>query len=655
RLQVGKASCFVDDGIKPVFRVCTALGREIHTTLTHPFLTLGGWRPLAQLRVGERIAVPRRLPYFGPLELSEQHLEALAREIAISTGVSHSQLRSYSYPRDGCTAQAVELPGPDISPALPERIFRLSRQSLALFLNKLLGFFPVLTGKDIGLLIGCGGEQIFREVQHLLLRFGVNAGVSRQEGLCQLTVGGQDALVFIEQVGIEGYKSELARLAQFLTKIEPDMGNSADLYWDRIANIQYLGKQQVYDLTVPDTHNFIAEDMLVHNTTFAMNIAEHVAIKKKLPVAVFSMEMPGDHLAMRMMSSLGRIDQHRIRTGKLQEDDWPRLTSAVSLLAEARLYIDDSSGLSPTEIRARARRLMRENDGELGLILIDYLQLMQIPGNNENRATEISEISRSLKSLARELNVPVIALSQLNRSLEQRPNKRPVMSDLRECVTGDTLVVLTDGRRIPIRDLVGQQPEVWSLGADDRLQAAVSDGVWSVGVKPVLRVTLSSGRMIRATAEHRLYGANGWVKIKNLKQSDLLALARTFCKTKNTFEKLGQAEAITTNSDLFWDEVVAIEPDGEEEVFDLTVPGPASWLADGIVSHNSGAIEQDADVISFIYRDEVYNPESSEKGMAEIIIGKQRNGPIGTVKLTFLGKYTRFENFAADSYADGEF
>ncbi|MDX1655470.1 MAG: DnaB-like helicase N-terminal domain-containing protein, partial [Candidatus Competibacteraceae bacterium] len=201
RLQVGKASCFVDDGIKPVFRVCTALGREIHTTLTHPFLTLGGWRPLAQLRVGERIAVPRRLPYFGPLELSEQHIEALAREIAISTGISHSQLRSCSYPRDGCTARAVELPEPDISPALPERIFRLSRQSLALFLNKLLGFFPVATGKDIGLLISCGGEQISRELQHLLLRFGVNSGVSRQEGFCQLTVGGQDALVFIEQVG----------------------------------------------------------------------------------------------------------------------------------------------------------------------------------------------------------------------------------------------------------------------------------------------------------------------------------------------------------------------------------------------------------------------------------------------------------------------
>ncbi|HMZ10326.1 replicative DNA helicase [Plasticicumulans sp.] len=235
-------------------------------------------------------------------------------------------------------------------------------------------------------------------------------------------------------------------------------------------------------------------------TTFAMNIVEHAAIKENRPVAVFSMEMPADHLALRMMSSLGRIDQHRIRTGKLEDEDWPRLTSAVSLLAEAKLFIDDTAALSPTEVRARCRRLAREH-GQLGLVMLDYLQLMQVPGNSENRATEISEISRSLKALAKELHVPVIALSQLNRSLEQRPNKRPVMSDLRE----------------------------------------------------------------------------------------------------------------------------------------------------------SGAIEQDADLICFIYRDEVYHPDSADKGTAEIIIGKQRNGPIGSVRLTFLGKYTRFENFMPDVYAADEY
>lgn len=233
-------------------------------------------------------------------------------------------------------------------------------------------------------------------------------------------------------------------------------------------------------------------------TTFSMNIAEYAAAHKKLPTAVFSMEMPAEQLVLRLLSSMGRVDQHRVRTGKLTDEDWPRIATAVKIFADVPMFIDDSPALSPTEVRARARRLMREH-GQLGLIVLDYLQLMQVSGSSENRTAEISEISRSLKSLAKELNVPVIALSQLNRSLEQRPNKRPVMSDLRE----------------------------------------------------------------------------------------------------------------------------------------------------------SGAIEQDADIIMFVYRDEVYNPESPDKGTAEIIIAKQRNGPIGTVRLTFLGKYTRFENFTPDVYTPG--
>lgn len=230
-------------------------------------------------------------------------------------------------------------------------------------------------------------------------------------------------------------------------------------------------------------------------TALALNIAQHAAIKESLSVAIFSMEMPSEQLAMRMLSSLGRIDQHKIRTGKLADDDWPRLTHAVGILSEVNMFIDDTPALSPGEIRARCRRLAREHG--LGLIVVDYLQLMQVRGSNENRATEISEISRSLKALAKELSVPVLALSQLNRSLEQRQDKRPVMSDLRE----------------------------------------------------------------------------------------------------------------------------------------------------------SGAIEQDADVIMFIYRDEVYDEDSADKGIAEIIIAKQRNGPIGVRKLRFFGEYTLFENLAHENYA----
>ncbi len=229
-------------------------------------------------------------------------------------------------------------------------------------------------------------------------------------------------------------------------------------------------------------------------TAFSINIAEHVAIAAQLPVAVFSMEMPGEQLVMRMLSSLSRVNQQNVRTGKLTDDDWPKISSSVAILENTRLFIDDTPALTPGELRTRCRRIAREQKG-LGLIVVDYLQLMQTGSNAENRATEISEISRSLKALAKELNVPVIALSQLNRSLEQRTDRRPVMSDLRE----------------------------------------------------------------------------------------------------------------------------------------------------------SGAIEQDADVILFIYRDEVYHDDSPDKGTAEIIIGKQRNGPIGKVRLAFLGSYTKFEDLVRDN------
>lgn len=228
-------------------------------------------------------------------------------------------------------------------------------------------------------------------------------------------------------------------------------------------------------------------------TAFSLNIGENVAIDAGLPVAVFSMEMGGAQLAMRMLGSVGKLDQHRLRTGKLIDEDWPRLTHAIQKMNDCQLYIDETPALSSIEMRARSRRLARQC-GRLGLIIVDYLQLMAGNGAGENRASEISEISRNLKGLAKELNCPVIALSQLNRSLEQRPNKRPVMSDLRE----------------------------------------------------------------------------------------------------------------------------------------------------------SGAIEQDADVILFIYRDQVYNPDSPDKGTAEIIIGKQRNGPIGAIRLTFLGEYTKFDNYVGN-------
>ncbi len=234
-------------------------------------------------------------------------------------------------------------------------------------------------------------------------------------------------------------------------------------------------------------------------TSFAMNLVENAAFKSSKPIVVFSMEMPSEQLVIRMLSSLGKIEQSKLRNGKLHHEDWPKLSNAMARLKETSIFIDDTPALTPIDVRSRARRLAREH-GDLALIMVDYLQLMRVAGSSEGRTAEISEISRNLKAIAKEFRCPLVALSQLNRALEQRPNKRPVNSDLRE----------------------------------------------------------------------------------------------------------------------------------------------------------SGAIEQDADLVMFIYRDEVYHEDSIDKGVAEIIIGKQRNGPIGTCRLAFQAEFTRFENLARGSYREFE-
>lgn len=1057
KIETAEPCHYLDDGEKPVFEVRTALGRRVETTLTHPFRTLNGWKPLAELDQGELIAVPRRLPFFGDRSMRDCEIKLLAyligdggltgttpkftstsravqadfatavaefgglalrpirspnrapsfavttdhagtpsgrevfaarlneaigisgrsaRVIAADAGVAPSSL---SYWRQGVSMpdavrlarlcevlrvdpQALSGENPDSArrnrpnpltlwlremrvygkgagqKQVPAAVFRLKPDLLALFLNRLFatdGWASVYASGQSQIGYASVSETLAQQVQHLLLRFGILARL-RQRWIryrdarrpsWQLEITHAESILeFVEKIGIFGKELQLEKVrlavesSESLESDELLALTQSDVYWDRIDSITALGRKQVYDLTIPETHNFVANDICVHNTTFAMNIAEYVAIQVREPVAVFSMEMPGEQLAMRMMSSLGRIDQHRIRTGKLEDDDWPRLTSAITMLNEARLFIDDSSDISPSELRTRARRLAREH-GQLGLVIVDYIQLMRVAGFNENRTQEVAEISRSLKALAKELSVPVVALSQLNRSLEQRADKRPVMSDLRECVTGDTLVQLTDGRRIPIRELVDRQPEVWAMSEDHRLVAAQSDKVWSVGERPVFRISLASGHTLRVTARHRLYSGRGWVHAEDLNRGDRLALARRIPEPNHSIEwsdhavillghlvgdgsyLSGQPMRYTTASEensaavadaarafdstvnrhpgrgnwhqlvisgngnrwhpqgvgkwlkeigihgqrshekrlptevfrlgnrqvalllrhlwatdgcialrnpekpsrgaprvyfstcspglatdvaalllrfgivarlrkvvssnarpvytvdvsgteqqrlflkhigafgprfapaerlaayllsinsnpnidtmprelfehvrsemalqgishrrmaamrgtayggsshfsfapsrkvlleyanlldddylrsycsehLFWDQVVTIAPDGVEEVFDLTVPGPASWIANGVISHNSGAIEQDADLICFIYRDEVYHPDSPHKGIAEVIIGKQRNGPIGAVKLTFLGQFTSFQNFAPESYGD---
>jgi len=381
------------------------------------------------------------------------------------------------------------------------------------------------------------------------------------------------------------------------------------------------------------------------------NIAENVALHKSNPkaVALFSLEMSEGELAQRFIASQASIKGDDLRKGKLKKErDWKRVLETAARYDAAKLYIDDSSDIGLLEIRAKARRLHQQHP--LGLIIVDYLQLMRADGRIENRVQQVSAMSRGLKILARELLCPVIALSQLSRGVESRTDKRPMLSDLRECVTGDTLVTLADGRRVPIAELVGTAPEVVALDGRDQQAVARAQTVWSVGVRPVFDLRLASGRSIRASADHRIRTGLGWQKLGAMTTQDVVAVSprhhRAEQVTPASYGTAGSTAVLEAAADLdtiLWDRVVSIEPAGEEEVYDLTVPGPHCWLADGIVSHNSGGIEQDADLVMFIYRDEYYYPETTEApGEGELIIAKHRNGGLGTVHLNFQGEYPRF-------------
>ena len=438
---------------------------------------------------------------------------------------------------------------------------------------------------------------------------------------------------------------------------------TSDLWWDEIVSIEPAGDVETFDLTVPVHHNFVADDIVVHNSALVTNIAENASIEHNRAVALFSLEMSETELAQRFVASQGRIFGDKLRKGRVPESEWPKILEASQKLARAPLYVDDSSDIGILDIRAKARRLHAQAPGGLGLIIVDYLQLMRPEAGTDNRVEQVGQMSRGLKILARELRVPVIALSQLSRAVEQRHDKKPILSDLRECVTGETPVVLADGRRVPIRELVGTEPEVVAVDDRDRLVTARSDKVWPVGRKPVFAVRLASGRVLRATAEHRIRCGAGWREIREIGRGDEVAVAEPSALAAITGDGMGRRNAMEggtavlaptptrTESEVVWDRVVAVQPDGEEEVYDLTVPGPACWLADGIVSHNSGQIEQDADLVMFIYRDEYYlKDESEEQGLAEVLIAKHRNGGLGDVTLTFRKEYPKFLNYAGDRY-----
>ncbi|HEX8891530.1 MAG TPA: replicative DNA helicase [Pyrinomonadaceae bacterium] len=609
KLSLTSPSDFIDDGIKPVFRITTRLGRAIKCTLSHPFLTINGWQPLHQIKVGDCIAAPRILNLFGNGEMRECEVKLLAYLIGDGCLTNASPVFTVGKPQlQEDFSQAVkEFGGVEVIPAdslertfslrirkstgrsnnpnpvtlwlkrlgiygcdshskfIPPEIFRLRRPLLALFLNRLFatdGWATLLSTGQAQLGFASVSEKLARQIQHLLLRFGIIASLKKRavkyrderRTAWQLDITDARSIkTFINEIGIHGKEKALAAVSAALEnkryqtnrdlipvkvweRIAKAKGleswvslarkagikghsnihvgkraltrermfalatalrsttllqlASSDVYWDEIVSIEAVGRKQVYDLTIPETHNFVANDLCVHNTSFALTLAQNAAIHAQAVVGIFSLEMSKESLVMRMLSSEGHVDAHRFRSGFLSREEWARLAGALGTLAETKIFIDDTPGITVLEMRAKARRLAAEQK-RLDLIIVDYLQLMSGSSRRtESRQQEVSQISRELKALAKELNVPLIALSQLSRAPEARTDHKPQLSDLRE----------------------------------------------------------------------------------------------------------------------------------------------------------SGSIEQDADVVAFIYREEQYNRTEENAGIAEILISKQRNGPTGAIKLAFLKEFTRFEN-----------
>ncbi len=779
KLQITQPSAFIDDGIKPIFRVTTRLGRSVETTITHPYLTIDGWHPLSELTVGTRIAVPRQINIFGTKKVRECEVKLLAYFIGdgcltdttpeftntnplIQQDFTHAakcfspqlKVRIENCPEPAPTLYTTRSQGQKNpltqwlehlglwgkkanAKTIPAFVFQLERSQVALFLNRLFvtdGWATVLASSQSQLGYCTVSEKLARQIQHLLLRFGVIATLKKRSVkykdtsrlAWQLDITDANSIkTFISDIGIFGKEtallqvqtalitkryqtnrdlvpveiwkqiaaakgqetwSGLARragikghrnihagkrtlsrdrlftLATALQDLQLQRLATGDIYWDKIVSIEPMGYKQVYDLTIPATHNFVANDICVHNTAFCLNLAHNIAASYKLPVAVFSLEMSKEQLVQRLLASEAGIETGYLRSGRISQTQWEPLSRAISMLSEMPIYIDDTPNITVTEMRSQARRMQAEIGSELGLIIVDYLQLME--GAGDNRVQELSKITRSLKGLARELSVPIIALSQLSRGVESRTNKRPMLSDLREsgCLVGDSLVTLADsGVQVPIQELVGKSGfKIWALNEETmQLEKAVVSNAFSTGVKPIFRLVTRLGRTIRATGNHKFLTIHGWQRLDEIQIGDRVALPRrvAHCGTALYKQNLSQERAARlagivkseklnclANSDVYWDEIVSIEADGEEEVYDLTVPRLYNFIANNIIVHNS--IEQDADLVLMLYRDEYYNSDSPDRGIAEVIIAKHRNGPTGSVKLLFDPQFTKFKNLA---------
>ena len=1072
-LQVARVSDWIDSGVKPVWKVITRLGRAVEVTGHHPFLAVEGWTPLHDLKVGKKIAIPRKLPVFGTDEsLSSDENRLLAYFIAEGgltgsvpkwtnadpllvadfSGAIEARFPELEIKADSKSSIDYKIVRPNrgkgMAPnrltawlkeiglwgqyakekSFPACLWTQTKAGLSEFLRVLfscdgtiykLGDYPRIE-------FTVASEKLAQDVQHALLRFGIVAKLWAKKAKykekefkswrVEIT-DPQSVMIYNSEIGWIGEKANRAVSTDFWERAKPkrqsnnghpprevwDMVKesckradislselarragepvpadgynshtnrglpshrlrayaevlqdirlwriaSPDIYWDEIVSIEYIGEHQVYDLTVPDGSNFIAQDIFVHNTALCLNIAHHIALKERQPVAVFSLEMSKEQLVQRLICSEASIKSQDLRRGRVQDGDWHRITNAVNNLYQAPIFIDDQPGQGTFEMRAKARRLTAEH-GQLGLIVVDYLQLAHSSGKSENRVQEISEIARAFKSMARELKCPLIALSQLSRAVEQREDKRPMLSDLREsgCLTGETLVYLPDSGAYKRIDELEHLSGFRVLSVDDQtgqLEPCVVERAFSTGVKPVYKLTMASGRTIRATANHKFLSIDSWKRLDEVEIGSHLALPRQTSVTvtprdaatamgnaelallalligdgctlqkrgsyytsgeeelaraavgfanevfgdairpkisldnrnrwevglvssthlthgkpnavakwlrelgawdKRSYQKLvparvfaqsdekiglflrhlwatdgclhlkkcgqrqtpfayyasnsqhlardvqslllrlgvqstlrevdqkgkgrlmynvvvtGQSDMrrfiegvgafgarrsakleelralcesqtentnrdviprevwrglvvpamernnittremqrrISTNycgstlyksnlsreraarvadavgsdelralaqSDIYWDKVISIEPDGEEEVYDLTVENLHSFVANDIIVHNS--IEAEADVVAFIYRASYYRrkalvkdgqpaPQSEpdpDEGIAEVIIGKQRNGPVGTIKLGFQPEYARFTNLSVEDYGGG--
>ncbi len=656
KFRVTEPSAFVNDGIKPVFGVTTRLGRTVECTAIHPFLTIEGWLPLTALRVGDRVAVPRKIEVFGNRPVRECEIKLLAYFIGDGSLTGGKATFTNTDPRlveDFATSvqafgavrcrrerDRTDWRAPSFTvtgdpefivthrrdfahrlqaamgthrgaqaqlachKTIPAAVFSLPRAQLALFLNRLFATdgWACVTSRSRLAQFGFAttSKRLARQIQHLLLRFGIVAGLreravnykSARRAAWNLFITDPASIkVFAEDIGIFGKEAQVAEvlrvvesrrrkpntdtipsgvwrsidaarneepwaslarrarlagasnihagrrglsrhrlcaIAQALRAPALQRLAESDVYWDEIVSIEPVGNKQVYDLTIPETHNFVANDVCVHNTTLSLNIAQHAAITEKTPVAIFSLETSKEQLVQRILCSEARVDNSKLRTGYLADEDWRKLARAMGSLSEAPIFIDDSATLTVMEMRAKARKLKAEHG--LGLIVVDYIQMLQSFKRSENRTQELSEIARGIKSLAKELDTPIIAVSQLSRAVESLGSRRPMLSHLRECVTGDTVVWDADtGQRHSVAALArtGRWPRLLSLDRMGKLVPVRPAAVFEKGENDVFEIRTSTGRRLRATANHPLLTPDGWKTVGELRPRALVAATRT--------------------------------------------------------------------------------------------------------------------------------